>query len=296
MASPDPNPVFRLEYSDVRFWYPWHFHAEVEIKQIVAGSGTRMVGDSIEPFSEGDLCLIGAETPHCWSSRAVRGRWVRARVVQFLPSLFGELPVGAILERARCGLQITGPAAKEAGAELERLLAARTTTRQLGHLLAFLGIVAEAEQVRALSSAPLQSARPSPSHVLAGEVLRYIKTNSAQRLTERAMAAHFSLTPSAFSRVVSRELGMGFSRLLAELRVARASNLLLHADDDVQEVARLCGFGTVASLNRHFRRVKNTTPTAYRKQARQANAGFRAGEMELVRCDGMRNESTRKRR
>ena len=49
--------------------FPWHFHPELELTHIVRGSGRRYVGDSVEPFDDDDLCLVGSNTPHCWLTR-----------------------------------------------------------------------------------------------------------------------------------------------------------------------------------------------------------------------------------
>lgn len=282
----EASPIFQHEYCDVRFWYPWHFHPEVEIKQVISGSGTRVVGDSIEAFAPGDLCLVGSGTPHCWTSPAVRGRWVRARFVQFDPALFNSLPVAGLLQQARRGLQVTRSGLSDATAELDRLFAAQTETRQLGHLLTFLGILAEAGFTRPLAADLAAPAPLDQGRELAGQVLAFVQANSGSALSEASVARQFELSPSSFSRFFSRAFGVGFARFLAELRVAHASNLLLREDDDVAVIARRCGFGTVASLNRHFRRVKQLAPSEYRKQARRANAGLRAGQRELVRCAG----------
>lgn len=282
----ESTPIFLHEYCDVRFWYPWHFHPEVEIKHVISGSGTRVVGDSVEAFSPGDLCLVGSGTPHCWTSPAVRGRWVRARFVQFDPALFISLPVAGLLQQARRGLQVTRSGQVEATAELDRLFTAQTETRQLGHLLTFLGILAEPGVTRPLAADIAAPASFDEGRELAGQVLAFVQANSGSALSEAGVARRFGLSPSSFSRFFSRAFGVGFSRFLAELRVAHASNLLLREDDDVGVIAKRCGFGTVASLNRHFRRVKQLAPSEYRKQARLANAGLRAGQRELVRCSG----------
>ena len=36
----------------------WHHHPEIEITLVIKGQGLRFVGDSIETFHDGDLCLI----------------------------------------------------------------------------------------------------------------------------------------------------------------------------------------------------------------------------------------------
>lgn len=294
VGTPEPGPLYRLEYCDVRFWYPWHFHPEVEIKHVVRGTGTRVIGDSVEPFTDGDLCIVGSGIPHCWSSEPERGRWVRAQVVQFDSELLrargqansGFDALAAVLDRARRGLEVTGPERLEASVELGRVLAARTDARQLAHLVTFLAIVADSPNNRVLAGATTTPAREGSRQHLAEQVLRYLRERIELPVTEASAAREFGLSPSGFSRFFQREFGKSFSRYVVELRVARASNLLLHEVLSVREIARLAGFGTVASLNRHFRAVKGTTPTSYRRRGRELNRGFRTDARELLRCDG----------
>jgi AraC-like DNA-binding protein len=134
-------------------------------------------------------------------------------------------------------------------------------------------------------SEPAQAKRGA-RHQLAEHVLRFIKERAHLPISEEAAALEFAQSPSSFSRFFKREFGKSFSRYVAELRVGRASNLLLSEQLEVQAIAQLAGFGTVASLNRHFRAIKMTTPTAYRRRARELNVGLRAAQGEILRCDG----------
>jgi AraC-like DNA-binding protein len=286
----EPSALFRLEYCDVRFWYPWHFHPELEVKHVVRGTGTRIVGDSVEPFSDGDFCLVGSGTPHCWSSKLVKGQWVRARVVQFAPDALGAAPLLApmadLLRRGSTGLEVGGAARAEAISEMTRLFEARTEARQLVHLVGMLAAMADSAEVRPLGGAP--SVRvPNPQRALNERVLTYLQEHAYTPISEEATARHFGQSASAFSRSFKQQFGKSFSRYVVELRIARASNLLLTQPLEVKEIARLSGFGTVASLNRHFRAVKMTTPTAYRRRGRELNSGLLADPGELVRCDGL---------
>jgi NADH:ubiquinone oxidoreductase subunit len=47
-----------------------HRHAHAELTWIERGQGLRWVGDSVEPFIDGDLVLVGGEVAHLWASRA----------------------------------------------------------------------------------------------------------------------------------------------------------------------------------------------------------------------------------
>ena len=48
--------------------HDWHFHSEYELSFILEGEGTRLIGDSVEPFGAGDLVIVGPDLPHCWVS------------------------------------------------------------------------------------------------------------------------------------------------------------------------------------------------------------------------------------
>ena len=47
----------------------FHFHTECQLVYIVSGSGTRVIGESIEQFEEGDLTFVGPNVPHVWYSK-----------------------------------------------------------------------------------------------------------------------------------------------------------------------------------------------------------------------------------
>ena len=48
------------------FIVPWHYHPAIEIMYITSGTGTRFVGDHVEGYFEGDVCMIGPQLPHEW--------------------------------------------------------------------------------------------------------------------------------------------------------------------------------------------------------------------------------------
>src|SRR5512133_2270890 len=62
-----PRTMLKVKWDDFpHFTYPWHFHSEYEIVFVLKSSGKRFVADSIEPFKEGDITLLGSNLPHFW--------------------------------------------------------------------------------------------------------------------------------------------------------------------------------------------------------------------------------------
>ena len=91
-----------------------------------------------------------------------------------------------------------------------------------------------------------------------------------QPLDVAALAAHARLSPRTFARRFRAETGTTPLQWLLGRRVLAARRLLESSELPVEDVAWRCGFGTAASLRKHFRRATATTPSAYRRSFRAA--------------------------
>ena len=98
MTKPSLQPLkIRADESFASYWvkansfgFHWHYHPEIELCYIHKGAGTRMVGDSVRAFSEGDLVLVGSNLPHTWISHHYTNNNLdnmEVFVVQFLPEI-----------------------------------------------------------------------------------------------------------------------------------------------------------------------------------------------------------------
>ncbi|MEU7164033.1 helix-turn-helix domain-containing protein [Streptomyces morookaense] len=86
-----------------------------------------------------------------------------------------------------------------------------------------------------------------------------------EQITLRQLARHAGLSQRTLMRRFTEETGTTPLRWLLDARLSRARELLETTDQPVDAVARECGLGTAANLRLHFRRVLDTTPTAYRR-------------------------------
>ncbi|HEX6457864.1 MAG TPA: GlxA family transcriptional regulator [Thermoleophilaceae bacterium] len=85
-------------------------------------------------------------------------------------------------------------------------------------------------------------------------------------LSVPALAERAYMSPRNFARAFKREVGMTPAAYVETLRVERARTLLETAGEGVEQVARRCGFGTVETMRRVFRRRLGVSPGDYRER------------------------------
>ena len=69
------------------------------------------------------------------------------------------------------------------------------------------------------------------------------------------------------SGMVSDCFGTSFVKLLGEYRISHACRLLCESDIGITEISSRCGFESIRSFNRTFKRLCGVTPSEYRKNA-----------------------------
>ena len=260
----------------------WHCHPEVELIYIMSGGGSRWVGDATGAFHAGELYLVGAETPHCWSYDHTQGEQA-GFYIHFSPEIFGDgffdasgaKAVGALLARARRGLEVGVGARHRVLDEMYRLRAAVASRNldgslrgeALGRLFLILSLLSTSPDVVALSTCADDQPDGATTPVLA-RVMAYIQENAASGLRQKQAAKLAAMSPTSFSRFFQEHTGKPFRSYVAELRVGNACKLLRDSDRPITDVAFAVGFTNIANFNRLFLRLKGVTPRAYRKRAR----------------------------
>ena len=98
------------------------------------------------------------------------------------------------------------------------------------------------------------------------EIRHYINENLRQPISVADLAEAAHLGERQLSRVFRAELGMTPAAYLESARVELARHQLESTDDTLDRIASACGFGTIDTLIRAFRRTLNTSPTEYRRR------------------------------
>jgi transcriptional regulator GlxA family with amidase domain len=113
-------------------------------------------------------------------------------------------------------------------------------------------------------SVQLEAQRPAREPIR--DLLDYIVDHPGADLSVPALAARVRLSERQFLRVFPAETGQSPAGYVEAARVEAACRLLETTDDGLERVARICGFGTLRTLQRSFQRVLALAPHEYRER------------------------------
>lgn len=279
--EPGPERSFlAFRNASPHFNVPWHFHPEYELTYIVQSRGNRLVGDSIRNFEPGDLALLGPNLPHCWLNLQEdiekKGHQAEAVVIQFRNDFMGpkffqkpELKiVREILEKSANGLSFYGETRQHIGKVMLDFPKKKPIEQFIG-LIKVLRTLAKSKEYISLSSDGFTAQLAQTESKKINQVLNYLKENFKNKIKLDEVAALTHMTPAAFCRFFKARTSKTFVQFVNEFKIGYASRLLIETDLPVSQIASESGFHNIANFNRHFSRLKETTPMRYRKQVRE---------------------------
>lgn len=255
------------------FHNDYHRHGEIELTWIEEGPGKRLIGDSLEPFSPGDLVLIGSNLPHQYQSEGV-GR-ARAKVIQFAANWWGagfdQLPefraLAELILRAKRGLAFSVLETEEVTSLISELFALPEGFGRAILLLQILERLSSAPS-RSLASVGFSDQVSSRSVERLRRMIELIdqRTDLGEPVPLQDVASAAALHPQSVSRFFQQQTGMSFQRYLQTIRIGKASRRLIESNDPVSIIALDVGYATQSNFNRQFLEIQGRTPTAYRRE------------------------------
>ncbi|MBW8333833.1 MAG: AraC family transcriptional regulator [Prolixibacteraceae bacterium] len=273
-----PRTMLKVKWDDFpHFTYPWHFHSEFEIVYILKSSGKRFVADSVEPFGEGDLTLMGSNLPHFWKSEdnpsGTENMHVNAIVVQFHKDFFRDeintYPefhrINELLKMAARGIHFPQQGNKEISKMLKRLLKLNGLERML-YFIQLLDTMARSVNYRILASSAYQLEEHTELNSRLDKIMHFINTNYQRKITQDEIAARIGMTSVAFCRYFKEKTGKGFIFFVNEMRIGYACKLLIEHHLSISQICFECGFNNLSNFNRMFKRQTGYTPGEYQQQ------------------------------
>ena len=97
------------------------------------------------------------------------------------------------------------------------------------------------------------------------DALNYISENYSSEITLNTAAKAIGCSYSYLSRVFAQSTNISFTEYLNRYRILKSITPLKGSDVTVTEIAFECGFSTLRSYNREFKKYLKVTPKEYRR-------------------------------
>ncbi len=255
---------------------PWHFHPEYELVLVTESTGKRFIGDKISNFEPGDLALIGSYLPHNYKNDAqyyAAGSTLRAKsiVVHFREDSFGEnffsLPeaqkISSLLGKSLKGLDITG----KTNLLISEMLYTLIDLQGLARWLLFvniLNILADSKELTYICPSIITGQNQLETDRM-NKIINFVIKNFNREIHLSEAAEIANMAKNSFSRYFSQRTKKTFTNFVNEVRLNRASGMLIKTNKSVIEISMDCGFNNLSNFNRQFRKIYNQSPLTFKK-------------------------------
>lgn len=260
------------------FIVPWHYHPAIEIMYITRGIGTRFVGDCIEQYEEGDVCMIGPNLPHEWRNDDAyfdKESGLRATCIclffkrEIFDPNFIRLPemnnIRDLIERSRRGLKFTG----KSKLEITRFIRSSVNdvgVRKVTNLLTLLELMATSTEYELLASAGFTNSVNSEDFERFNKVYKFLVKNFATSIRLEEVSTLVGLTPTAFCRYFKERTKKTFVEYLNEMRIGYSKKLLLENKMKISTISGEVGFPNLSNFISQFKKVTEMSPSQFQKQ------------------------------
>jgi AraC-like DNA-binding protein/mannose-6-phosphate isomerase-like protein (cupin superfamily) len=274
----DADRSFLIDHVRVKPIHQIKFHQQetFELSYITLGSGTRIIGNTVEPFAEGEIIFIPPDIPHCWLfddfNVSADGN-IENICIFFSPKLLDDIFAGfpelstyaANIRKMKDAIMFTGEPHKK----LQHLMKAtrdESQVEQFASLIRILAVVAGAEDTTIAGKAIAED-RASRRLQLAHT---YVINNFQKNIVLDDAAKFVGMDKSSFCTFFKKTTGKSFFTFIAEYRVESASQMLEKTSMPVSEICHTAGFNDVPYFNRMFKKIKSVTPTKFRDSQKLA--------------------------
>jgi len=237
----------------------------------------QFIGDSITPFSSGDIVLVGANLPHYWQyDTSYFGNQAEmtadAGVIHFNELFWGDtflkLPenkaIRDLLEKSKRGICISRAADASIGPLIEKIISAEGW-RKIFLLIEALIAIGECKESNLMASIGFRHNFLESEKDRINAIYNYTISNFNKNITLKEISEVAHTSPNSFCKFFKSRSRKTFSQFVHEIRVGHACKLLIDNKLTIKEVCYESGFNNFSSFHKYFKEFKGQTPLAYQK-------------------------------
>ena len=260
---------YQTKISVPSFEFKWHYHPEYELTYILKGNGYRVVGNSHEQFSEGDLVLLGSNLPHTWCGKLDDSTPSEALVIQFSKDFIEPFlklnesrSIEKLLELSHRGICC------DTNQLLVDQIYTLTNTSGLDSVLSLLSILDQLSKgiTRPLTTENYHGIITKQFESRVNKVCTHLQQHFHEAITLKQVSDLVFMSESNFCKFFKKATNTTFSDYLNDLRINEACHLLLSSEENISKIAHDCGFESLSYFNRVFLKKKQLTPSGFRNQ------------------------------
>ncbi|WP_375580056.1 AraC family transcriptional regulator [Marivirga tractuosa] len=272
IPKPEKEALVYQEDHEKVFYDKLHQHEEIQISYIMEGSGSLIVGDSINDYQPHDILVIGENIPHVFRSDSLAYPKSLMYTLFFTKKSFGKeffnltdlTGLQKFFDESEYGMKIK---ANENNYTLYNRLKHQNKIERIGSLLFLLNDLIRSKK-QALSSFVYRKKYTEDEGKRMNDVFQYAMDNFQESISLDEIADIAIMSKNAFCRYFKKRTNKTFFQFLIEIRIDHACKLLYQDHElSISVISELCGFQNIANFNRKFKELKGLTPTQYRHQS-----------------------------
>lgn len=271
---PKPNNDTLVYQEDIEnvFYDKLHQHEEIQVSFIAEGSGTLIVGDSINQYIKGDVIVIGSNLPHVFKSETSTEKSVMLSLF-FTKDSFGdhffeleELNVSRkFFNRSANGFRAISH--KQMLRDYFLNLKESTKLERFILLLKIIETLSKCK-VKSLSTFIYEKQYSDFEGHRMRDVFEYTMSHFTEDITLSQISDTAAMTKNAFCKYFKRRTNKSYFTFLNELRIEHACKLLLTNNNaSIADIADRSGFNNISNFNRQFKALKKLSPSVFRKNS-----------------------------
>ncbi len=252
------------EQIGLHHWNSW------EMSYIISGEGRRILGDTEETFSEGEIVLVVPEMPHQWifdPDKTDQDGNIENITVSFPTNLLRNLSLvmpefsklAEWYEHLDTSIKFDRSECRDIAIVLRRMEHETAVER----ITSLLQLLVSIEKNRNYTIAG-RFTTPTTDEDKVNKIKIYISCNYNHDINIDLLAKYVDMNRSSLCTLFKRHTGKTVIEHLQSLRIDIAKYLLISTSESISTCCYRCGFNDVPHFNRTFKQMTGMTPREFR--------------------------------
>lgn len=250
-----------------------HQSSDWELSYVITGSGTRIVGDSTEFFTSGEVVFLPPNMPHGWYfdefDHDKEGK-IENITLFFTNTLLNKIetafPEAAIYITEILSLKQAIRFNGQTLSKIQELMTTMVSLSDIERLLSLLRIfviIGSAKETIIVGTLMKQN----KSTIKIQNISRFIVNNFQRKISLEEAAQHVGMNSSSFCSFYKKMKGKSFLTDLTEYRINSSCVMLKETTLPISDICYAVGFEDIPHFNRTFKKMKGESPKDYREKA-----------------------------